>query len=144
MRLHTLVSNYRLKLDTKEAKFSHKVVNFLKLNNMNVYVRVSILVCLRAIFCKSHPTCDSRVFRISSYFNQLKIKVILEYGRKCSFIRHFVELLGGQETTVVFQERQSVSTSYILKAPSVSQSLRIAFQSSSYFYMRLVRNWTQF
>ena len=24
---------------------------------------------LQAIFCKSHPTCDSRVFRISSYFN---------------------------------------------------------------------------
>ena len=58
---------------------------------------------LRAIFCKSHPTCDSRVFRISSYFSQLKIKVILEYGRNFSFIRHFVEFLGGRETTVVFQ-----------------------------------------
>ena len=57
---------------------------------------------LRAIFCKSHPTCDSRVFRISSYFNQLKIKVILEHGRNFSFIKHFVEFLGGQETTVVF------------------------------------------
>ena len=56
---------------------------------------------LRAIFCKSHPTCDSRVFRISSYFNQLKIKVILEYGRNFSFIRHFVEFLGGRETTVM-------------------------------------------
>ena len=74
---------------------------------------------LRAIFCKSHLTCDSRVFRISSYFNQLKIKVILEYGRNFSFIRHFIEFLGGRETTVVFQEMQSVSTSYILKAPSV-------------------------
>ena len=74
----------------------------------------------RVIFCKSHPTCDSRVFRISSYFNQLKIKVILEYGRKFSFISHFVEFLGGEETTVIFQEIQSVSTSYILKAPSVS------------------------
>ena len=49
----------------------------------------------RAIFCKSHPTCDSRVFRISSYFSQLKIKVILEYGRNFSFIKHFVEFLGG-------------------------------------------------
>ena len=75
---------------------------------------------LRAIFCKSQPTCDPRVFRISSYFNQLKIKVILEYGKNFSFIRHFVEFLGGRETTVVFQEIQSVSTSYILKAPSVS------------------------
>ena len=46
---------------------------------------------LRAIFCKSHPTCDSRVFRISSYFNQLKIKVILEYDRNFSFIKHFIE-----------------------------------------------------
>ena len=95
---------------------------------------------LRAIFCKSHPTCDSRVIRISSYFNQLKIKVILEYGRNFSFIRHFVEFLGGRETTVVFQEMQSVSTSYILKPP---QSLRIVFQNSSYFCMNLVRNWTQ-
>ena len=67
-----------------------------------------MMLLLRAIFCKSHPTCDSRVFRISSYFNQLKIKVILEYGRNFSFIK--------QETTVVFQEMQSVSTSYILKA----------------------------
>ena len=105
MRLHTLVSNYRLKLDTKEAKFSHKVVNFLKLNNVNVYARVSILVCLRAIFCKSHPTCDSRVFRISSHFNQLKIKVILEHGRKFSFIRHFVELLGGSRDNSSFSRK---------------------------------------
>ena len=74
---------------------------------------------LRAIFCKSHPICDSRIFRISSYFNQLKIKVILEYGRNFSSIRHFVEFLGGRETTVVFQEMQSVSTGYILKALSV-------------------------
>ena len=57
---------------------------------------------LRAIFYKSHPPCDSRVFRISSYFSQLKIKVIPEYGRNFSFIRHFVELLGGREITVVF------------------------------------------
>ena len=77
-------------------------------------------IALRAIFCKSHRTCDSKVFRISSYFNQLKIKVIIEYGRNFSFIRHFVDFLGGRETTVVFQEIQSVSTSFILKAPSVS------------------------
>ena len=78
-----------------------------------------------------------RIFRISSYSNQLKIKVILEYDRNVSFIRHFVEFLGGRETAVVFQEMQSVPTSYILKAP---HSLRIAFQSSSYFYMNLVRS----
>ena len=53
-------------------------------------------------------------------FNQLKIKVILEYGRNFNFIRHFDEFLGGRETTIVFEEIQSVSTSYILKAPSVS------------------------
>ena len=47
---------------------------------------------------KSHPTCDSRVFGISSYFNQVKIKVILEYGPNFSFIKHFIEFfffLGG-------------------------------------------------
>ena len=91
----------------------------------------------RAIFCKSHPTCDSRVFRISSYFKQLKMKVILEYGRNFSFIKHFVEFLGGRETAVVFQEMKSVPTSYILKAP---QSLGVVLQSSSYFCMNLVRN----
>ena len=48
------------------------------------------------------------------------------YSRNFSFIKHFVEFLGGREITVVFQEMQSVSTSYILKAP---QPLRIAFQS---------------
>ena len=73
---------------------------------------------LRAIFCKSHPTCDSRVFRISSYFNQQKVKVILEYGRNFDFIKHFVEFLGGSRA--VFQEMQSVSPSYILKATSAS------------------------
>ena len=51
---------------------------------------------LRAIFCKSHPTCDSRVFRISSYFKQLKIKVILEYSRNFGFIKHFIEFLAGR------------------------------------------------
>ena len=86
-------------------------------NSRSYWTSTSVL---RAIFCKSHPTCDSRVFRISSYFNQLKIKVILEYGPDFSFIRHFIEFLGDRETTVVFQDMQSVSTSYILKTPSVS------------------------
>ena len=57
---------------------------------------------LRAIFCKSHPTCDPRVFRISLCFNQLKIKVILEYGRNFSFIKHFVEFLGGSRDNSSF------------------------------------------
>ena len=57
---------------------------------------------LRAIFCKSHPTCDSRVFRISSFFNELKIMVILEYGRNFSFIKHFVEFLGGSRDICSF------------------------------------------
>ena len=57
---------------------------------------------LRAIFCKSHPTCDSRVFRISSYFNQLKIKGILEYSRNFSFIKHFIEFLGGSRDNSSF------------------------------------------
>ena len=75
---------------------------------------------LRAIFCKSHPTCDSRVFKISSYFNQLKIKMILEYGRNFSFIKHFAEFLGGSRDNSSFQEMQIMSTNYILKAPSAS------------------------
>ena len=62
--------------------------------------------------------------------------MILAYGQNFSFIRHFVEFLGGRETTVVFQEVPSVSTSYIEEKPP--QTLRIAFQSSSYFYMNLV------
>ena len=33
---------------------------------------------------------------MSSYFNQLKIKVILEYDRNFSFIKHLVEFLGGE------------------------------------------------
>ena len=57
---------------------------------------------LRAIFCKNHPTCVSRVFRISSYFSQLKIKMILEYGRNFSFIKHFVEFLGGSRDNSSF------------------------------------------
>ena len=63
---------------------------------------------LRAIFCKSHPTCDSRVFRISSYFNQQKIKVTLEYGRNFGFIKHFVEFLGGSRDNSSFS-RNAVS-----------------------------------
>ena len=63
---------------------------------------------LRAIFCKSHPTCDSRVFRISSYFNQPQIKVVLEYGRNFSFIKHFVEFLGGSRDNNSFS-RNAIS-----------------------------------
>ena len=86
---------------------------------------------LRAIFCKSHPTCDLRVFRISSYFNQLKIKVILEYGRNFGFIKHFVEFLGGSRDKGVFQEMQSVSPSYILKATSALLELFVRVQVTS-------------
>ena len=97
---------------------------------------------LRAIFCKSHPTCDSRVFRISSYFNQLKIKVILEYGRNFSFIRHFVEFLGGRETTIVFQNMQSVSTSYILKSSlSVLELLFRVQVTSTWTLLRTEHNY---
>ena len=59
------------------------------------FSKKNVSTLIRAIFCKRHPTCDSKVFRISSYFNQLKIKVILEYGRNFGFIKHFVEFLGG-------------------------------------------------
>ena len=93
---------------------------------------------LRAIFCKSHPTCDSRVFRISSYFNQLKIKVILEYGRNFSFIMHFLEFIGGSRDNSNFSRNaNSVHNLYFERPP---QPLRIALQSSSYFYMNLVSN----
>ena len=71
-------------------------------------INLTLLRWLRAIFCKSHPTCDSRVFRISSYFNQLKIKVILEDGRNFSFIKHFVEFLGGSRENSSFS-RNAVS-----------------------------------
>ena len=58
--------------------------NLFKSVREQVQCRKKNLTCirkiLRAIFCKSHPICDSRVFRISSYFNLLKIMVILEYG----------------------------------------------------------------
>ena len=67
-------------------------------------------IALRVIFCKSHPTCDSKVFRISSYFNQLKIKVILEYVRNFSFIKHFVEFLGGLRYNISFS-RNAISVS---------------------------------
>ena len=62
---------------------------------------------LRAIFYRSHPTCDSRVFRISSYFNRLKIKVILESGRNYGFIKHFVQFLGGVERQQQFFKNSS-------------------------------------
>ena len=62
----------------------------------------------RAIFCKSHPTCDSRIFRISSYFNQVKIKVLLECVRNISFIKYFIELLGGSRDNSSFS-RNAVS-----------------------------------
>ena len=80
-------------------------------------------VYLRAIFCKSHPTCDSRVFRISSYFNQLK--VILEYGRNFSFIKHFIEFLGRSRVNSSFSRNEiSVHKLYIESPP---QPLRIVF-----------------
>ena len=63
---------------------------------------------LRAIFCKSHPTCDSRVVRISSYFYQLKIKVILEYGRSFSFIKHFRLIFLGSRNNSSFS-RNAIS-----------------------------------
>ena len=59
-------------------------------------------------FCKNHPTCDSRDFRISSYFNQLKIKLILEYGRNFSFLKHFVEFVGGSRDNGSFS-RNAIS-----------------------------------
>ena len=86
----------------------------------------NIILLLSYFWIKSHFLWQSSdlwfkgLFRVSSYLNQLKIKVILEYGRNFSFIKHFIEFLGGRETTVVFQEMQSVSTSYILKTSSVS------------------------
>ena len=45
---------------------------------------------------------------MSSYFNQLKIKVILEHGRNFSFIKHFIEFLGGSRDDSSFS-RNAVS-----------------------------------
>ena len=46
----------------------------------------------------------------SSYVNQLKKKVIPEYGQNFSFIKQFVEFLGGSRDNSSFQEMQSVPT----------------------------------
>ena len=62
---------------------------------------------LRAILCKSHPTCDSSL-QNSSNFNQLKMKVILEYGRNFSFIKHLVKFLGGSRDNSSFS-RNAIS-----------------------------------
>ena len=45
---------------------------------------------------------------MSSYFNQLKMKVILEYGRNFSFIKHFVEFLRGSRDNSSFS-RNAIS-----------------------------------
>ena len=66
--------------------FSSKLTKYLMFPNNYFCERHS-----RAIFCKSHPTCDSRVFKICSHFNELKIKVILEYCRNFSSIKRFAE-----------------------------------------------------
>ena len=104
----------------------------------SVWLRFSFLLfVLRAIFCKSHPTCDSRVFRISSYVNQLKIKVIPEHGRNFSFIKHSAELLEGSRNNSSFKKCNQCPQAIFRNRP---QPLRIAFQSSNYFYINLVRN----
>ena len=52
---------------------------------------------LKSHFLQESPNRESRAFRISSYFNQLKIKVIPEYSRNFSFIKYFTEFLGGSK-----------------------------------------------
>ena len=86
---------------------------------------------LRAIFCKSHPTCDLRVFRISSYFNQLKIKVILEYGRNFGFIKHFVEFLGGVERQRCFSRNAISVPKLYFEATSALLELLVRVQVTS-------------
>ena len=117
----------------KHVTWRFQICNYFRdfMNTLTNFAKSFLLIFsqnLRAILCKSHLTCDSRVFRISSCFNQLKTKVILEYGRNFSFIKHFVEFLGGRETTVIFQQMQSVSTSYILKATSAPKNCFSGFK----------------
>ena len=83
---------------------------------------------LRAIFCKSHPTCDSRVFIISSYFNQLKIKVILEHGRNFSFIKHFVKVLGRSRDDSSFSRNAISVHKLYFESPSASQNCFSEFE----------------
>ena len=89
-------------------------------------------VNLRAIFCKSQPTCDSRVFRISSYFNQLKIKAILEYGQNFSFIRHFVEFLLSRDNSSFSRNTINVHKLYFESPLSLLELLfRVQVTSTS-------------
>ena len=90
---------------------SHRFVRLKKIQTSKANSKrysTSFYSSLRAIFCKIHPTCDSRVFRISSYFSQLKIKVILEHGRNFTSIKHFVEFLGGSRDNSSFS-RNAIS-----------------------------------
>ena len=126
---------------------------YLKLSRVREFAFPSFLnvKLLRAIFCKSNPTCDSKVFRISSCFNQLKKTVIIEYGR--SFKKHFVDFffLGGggggwgSRNNITFSRTAISAHELYFEGPlSLLELLfRLSFQSSSYFYMNLVRNWTQ-
>ena len=63
-------------------------------------VLAELIVCLRAIFCKSFPTHMFLFKTLQNIFilNQLKIKAILEYGRNFSFI----EFLGGSRDNSSF------------------------------------------
>ena len=61
---------------------------------------------------------------MSSYFNELKVKVILEYGRNFSFIRHLVEFLGGSRDNSSFLRNAiSVHKPYFEKPLSLLELL---------------------
>ena len=64
--------------------------------------------------------------------------MILEYGRNFSF---FIEFLGGSRDNSSFS-RNAISV-HKLYFESTLSLLELLFQSSSYFYMNLIRNWPQ-
>ena len=99
--------------------------------SIELLVLFVILCLLRAIFCKSHPTCDSRVFRISSYFNHLKVKVILEHGQNFIFIRHFVEFLGGSRDNSSFSRNAISSHKLHFESPLSLLKLLLRVQITS-------------
>ena len=90
---------------------------------------------LKAIFCRSHPTYDSRVIRICSYFNQLKMKVILEYCRNFSSIMRSVKfLLGSRDNSGFTRNEISLHKLYFESSFSILELI---------FRVQVTSTWTR-
>ena len=66
---------------------------------------------------------------ISSYFNQLKIKLIPEYVRNFSFIKHFVEFLEGSKDNSSFS-RNAISVNKLYFESVLELLLRVQVTST--------------